>query len=294
MSSVTSTTGTSLALQYKDTAGVLHNIPFPLQVQNFRNNRFPEPSTFPYTKWMLFGDRFGARGSAAGYLGGYGNDGTGVTYLDTLVPFGGSPTARAVAAANAANSGTTPGSIPAPGFGNITKRRIQVITRGGNGASRIYFSAWIFPSGIGSPNGAPILHIYNRDGTNRFGGALWMDFATPALRIIESGNVWNNVLAYDWTTAVTFDGGWSTTTGTGQGGMAGNWHYLEFGIDFGTSKYLYAIINDQFIDLSTHTLYSNADTSSKALHFSIELQSINGSNSNRWMHTADPEGGMVL
>ncbi len=153
---------------------------------------------------------------------------------------------------------------------------------------------WIFPSGIGVPNGAPILHIYNRDGTNRFGGALWMDFATPALRVIEPGNVWNSVLSYDWTTATTFDGGWSTTTGTGQGSIAGNWHYLEFAVDFSTSKYLYAIVNDQFIDLTAHTLYSNADTAQKALHFSTELQSINGSTSNRWMHVADPQGGIVL
>src|SRR5439155_4332446 len=127
---------------------------------------------------------------------------------------------------------------------------------------------------------------------NRHGGAVLMDAfsASQGLRTISTGNAWNLQIPATFEFGATFSGNWGGAS-TGTAASGGNWHFVEFGIDFDNNVYLYAILDQNVMPISGQLLYSNSDSASKELHFSIELAKIHGNSSLGWMHVAQPSGG---
>jgi len=256
-------------------------------------NAFPQNPLNPYKKAILFQSRFGQEGSIAGTLAGFGNDGVGSSMLDTMLPFSGAPTMRLVTSSTAKTAGAVPSAIDQTPQ-NITKRRINSF---GRNLGRWWIGFWWWPSWFNdAANDAFIFEIYNRDGTNRKQSMLWCDTGTPALQVLTGfAPTWQLVDNYDWgASGSSFNNSWSSNSGAGGGGIGGNWHYLELGVDHTASKYLYAILNEKYYDLSAIAIPAGADGSAKVLHFTFMVQRINNIAGQNWCSVADPVGGIIL
>jgi len=263
----------------------------------------PLPSTIPnIPRVPLFLDQF-----ASGWLCGWGNDGKGATYLDTLITFNGAPTMRLVTDSGVSGqAGTTP-STPDPTTANVTKRRLAQFSPviGGSDRSKYFFSLWWFPSFRASDNLAFTMGLYSRETVNRIQANLWPKYSDKSLNV-ETGGVATfkqigirqstlGSIAYDQNVgfATTWD---SASPGTGQAALAGNWHYLELGIDFKANTYLYAVFDEVFFNLSQYTLNSVADTATAGLvHFTLGITPINSVGGTLgWVSIAQPIGGYIL
>jgi hypothetical protein len=191
------------------------------------------------------------------------NVGSGSVSRDNEVPFGGIPSYRLDCQA-ATTSNSDPGTTAATS-GIVFKRRLQYVVRG------IYsVECWfrLTSNNVTGTNTFFSMSIYNRDGTNAHHGRIWLDTATGgayALKYLNSSGVWTSAATLNINAANhLYD---LVNSNVDKAGM---WSYWKLRYDFNADKYVDALFNDQYIDLSGQGGYVSASNGAQAMHFSVE------------------------
>ena len=274
MSSTSTSTGTTLQLQYQDLQNNTHNIGYPIITLQRRLS----------TRSTTLGNIAFAEDFRAPTMGMY-NDGAGSAHRDCEVMFGSYPTVRLDPQLNILGA-TNPGTAGPLQSGVVFKSRIK-----DNFSGTWSLEFWLrFTSGNILANGNSIssCSIYNRDGTNFYGGRFWFDTSSAggsvALKYLNSAGVWT--LFDTWPQNAQFHG---YAPDVGLLDKVGEWHYVKAVVDLKNKLYSSFQFNDRLTTFATATgLLQTADVGPQDLHFSTEY----GSNSavRRWINIAFPSG----
>lgn len=255
-STVSTSTGTSLNLQYADPTGAFHNLALPFWMVN--------PNIGPRTNTparVLFIEDF--RRAVMGMF----NDGIGSVHRDSEINFGGLPTARLDPQGNT-TANVNPGSGGPDQSGIVFKRRIV-----DNFAQVWGLEYWLRLTSsniVANGNFMTSCSIYNRDGTNWWGARVWIDPSDAggnlSVKTLNSAGTYDQQIFYAQNT--------STHTyhlDLGTADTAGTWFYVKLVADMVNKKYVSVQFADKLVTFATtYPLRSTPDTGPMSLHFSIE------------------------
>ena len=267
MSSVSSSVGTTLQLQYVGNDSAQRNLPYPLDVQLRPYTR----SQTGFGKGVLFVEQF------LHPMSRYFNDGAGVAFRDMDIPFDNRPSCRLDPQSSTIGL-TTPGRT-ANQSGVVAKVRLAnlVGTAIPTSVSGIYGNEqWIrWTSNNNGPgtNVMTTVTTYNRDGTNLWIGRLWIDttFDPMQLKILQNGGNWLQIGTYNSSVAAG-----THQIETGIVDRAGLWNYVKLIIDFYNKVYVSAQFNELYFPFGTGTalgvqaIDTGPDTGARTMHFSTE------------------------
>ena len=281
MSSTSTSTGVSLQLQTQDPAGVLHNLPHPLQT-------YLIPFTRSFTAKGILGNV-----DVSAIIPDMYNDGSGVAFRDTDIMFNGKHTLR-LSPLQTTTANTTPGAT-ANTQGVVCKFRRQNIVGTGGGVPTSVFGweFWLRPTSNNNFTSTAIISasIYNRDGTNVWPARVWINLSTvPAtLQVLNSTGTYTQVGTYN-----IADGG-TYQPENGLFDRAGQWAYVKLVADMYNKAYRSLQFNETFFDLTNTSVLSNnglfptADSNTRTmLHFSVEYAQTSSLSTERFINIAQP------
>jgi len=275
MSSTTSSTGTSLLLQTRDSSGSLHDLKHPFQ-------QIPRPfSRDPLMSGrVLWVQNF--RSTSMSMM----NDGAGQAFRDTDVTFFGNPVAR-LDTAGIASSAVNPGLSPDPTSGIVFKERIQNDQQSGG----VFGLDFWFAGGSANLTVGNIFscHLYNRDGTTWHGGNLWFDFTIggfPAKTRVLYSQAGPTYVPLTPDSNFSANGHTCDPSITNPLDRALEWNNAKLVVDFTNNVYVSARMNN--IDFTSQikgkTLPSTPDTSPTSAHGGVWFASQN--TTRRYLHVA--------
>ena len=265
MSSTSTSTGTSLQLQTKDSSGNLHNLPYPFQ-------HIPRPfSRDPITGGrVLYVENFKSTTTSMF------NDGAGYAYRDTDNMFMGYPTAK-LDTNGIATGATDPGRSPDSSGGIVFKHRIQNDYPTTPGKYGMDFW-WRALGTTLSVNNFFSAYIYNRDGATWHGGHIWFDMTAVAnkTRILYCNQSANYLAVtpdslynpgghpFDYAGGSVAGGGYTPD-------KTGEWNNVKLVVDLTNNQYVSLRMNnvDFTSQIGGQTLPSTADTSPTSLHMGV-------------------------
>lgn len=260
MSSTSTSTGTTLQLQYVDLLGNTHTLPYPLDILS-RQAGSRSPS---YAK-ILFIEDF--RHPCMGMF----NDGVGSAHRDNEVTFSGLPSARLDPQGNIQTGGSNPGVTGPNQTGVVFKRRIADNFSGIFGMEfwfRLTSANW-----INNGNSLFACSIYNRDGVNGHWGRIWFNTsaANMSLQYLTAGT-WTQL---DTRAVSDNSHTYEPDIPTDTIDKAGEWHYAKLAVDLVKNQYVSFQFENKFYGAGTAIagapIIVSADTGPQALHFSFEV-----------------------